>query len=368
MTLNDSCGLLRDLPTGAEILIARLRSLGDIVLETPGIAALHAWRPDLRISVLVEPRFAAVLEGNSAVSELIYSRGFAGTARALRNRRFAAVYNQHGGPRSALLTGFSGSPRRVGWKGFQFSFCYNVRVPDALEFYGRPVVHTVEHRISQLYATGLPCGPIPRAQVFPRADAIESVSRGLRQKGIAFDVAYAVIQPGARSAAMRWPAAKFAEIARWLQKMYGIASVVNLGAGDKEIAADVHREMQNCTVIPELLSLRELIALVAGARLFVGNDSGPAHLAAAAGKPCVVIFGPTNPVQWHPWRVEHRVIETGAEFRSMRGDKSFTVTESRSIQAIEVGEVRGACAELVAAGATSGGAKEGIASEDIKGG
>lgn len=354
MTRIDSSSLLPGLSQGAGILIARLRSLGDIVLETPVIAALHEWRPDLRISVLVEPRFAAVLEGNPAVSELIFSRGFIETARALRSRRFAVVYNQHGGPRSALLTAFSDSPRRVGWKGFQFPFCYNVQVPDAPEFYGRPVVHTVEHRISQLYVTGLPRGPIPRAQAFPRADAIESVERALRQNGIAPGVPYAVMQLGARSAAMRWPAARFAEIARWLQKERGIASVVNLGNSDNVIAAEVRREMESCAVIPQALSLRELIALVAGARLFVGNDSGPAHLAAAAGKPCVVIFGPTNPAQWRPWQVEHRVITTGAQFRPVRGDKSVAVTEPRPIQSIEVHEVHEACVELLAATSVEG--------------
>jgi len=377
LTLNDSSSILPGLPQGAEILIARPRSLGDIVLETPVIAALHEWRPDLRICVLVEPRFAEVLEGNSAVNELIFSREFIETARALRRRRFAVVYNQHGGPRSVLLTAFSDSPRRVGWKGFQFPFSYNVQVPDALEFYGKPVVHTVEHRISQLYATGLPRGPLPRAQVFPQAGAIESVQRSLRQKGIAPGVAYAVMQPGARSAAMRWPVAKFAEIARWLQKLHGIASVVNLGAGDEDLAPEVRREMRTCAVIPEPLSLRELIALAAGARFFVGNDSGPAHLAAAAGESCAVIFGPTNPVQWHPWQVEHRVIETGAEFRPVRGDKSVAVTEPRSIQSIDVEEVRRACAELLAAapvastsapsGATSGGPKEEIGRNNIEG-
>jgi heptosyltransferase-3 len=353
LTRNDSCGLLRDLPPGAKILIVRLRSLGDIVLETPAIAALHEWRPDLHISVLVEPRFADVLEGNPAVGDLILSGGFTETALVLRGRRFAAVYNQHGGPRSALLTAFSGCPRRVGWKGFQFPFCYNVLVPDAMEFYKRPIVHTVEHRISQFYATGLPRGPIPRAQIFPPKDAMESVERLLRQKGIRSDSGYAVMQPGARSAEMRWPPAKFAEVARWLQEKHGIASVVNLGTSDGDVAAEVRREMENCAVIPESLSVRELIALAAGARLFVGNDSGPAHLAAAAGKPSAVIFGPTNPAQWHPWQVEYRVVDTGAKFRAVRGDKSVAVDEPRSIQSISVEEVRGACAELLASAQNS---------------
>lgn len=344
---NDPSSLLPELPRGAEILIVRPRSLGDIVLETPAIAALHAWRPDLRISVLVEERFAAALEGNPAVAALIFSRGFSETARELRRKKFAAVFNQHGGPRSAFLTATSGSPLRVCWKGFQYSFLYNVLVPDAREFFGTPIVHTVQHRISQFYATGLPRGPIPCAQVFPQRDAMQSVVHMLAEKGIAAGAAYAVLQPGARLASMRWPAVRFAEVARWLRSERGIASVVNLGAGDSEVAANVRRELHDCAVIPEPLSLRELIALVAGARLFIGNDSGPAHLAAAADRPSVVLFSSTNPAQWCPWQSEHRILHTGAVFHPRRGDKTIAETEPRSIDSIGAAQVQAACAELL---------------------
>lgn len=266
--------MLPDLPQGAEVLVARLRSLGDIVLETPAIAALHAWRPDLRICVLVEPRFQGALEGNPAVAELLFSDRFAATVARLRRRRFPILYNQHGGPRSALLTAASGSPRRVGWKGFQFSFAYNVQVPDAGEFYGRPVVHTVEHRISQFYWTGLPRGPIPKAQVFPQREAMDRVRGVLEENGIRRGVPYAVLQPGARSATMRWPAAKFAAVARWLRDARGIASVVNLSAREEEIAGEVRKEMRDCAVVPQAMDVRELIALVAGRGFSWGTTRG----------------------------------------------------------------------------------------------
>jgi ADP-heptose:LPS heptosyltransferase len=340
--------LLSDLPRGAQILIVRLRSLGDMVLETPAIAALHAWRPDLRICVLVEPWCAAVLEGNSAVSEVILSRGFVETARELRRHRFPIVFNQHGGPRSALLTAASGSPARVCWSGYQYSFLYNVQVPDKQEFFGTADVHTVEHRISQFYWAGLPHGPIPRTEVFPQPDAAETVARALNEKGIAQGAAYAVLQPGARLPAMRWPIEKFAEIARWLRESRGIASVVNIGRGDADVAREVRRSMSDCAVFMDSLDVRELIALIAGARLFVGNDSGPAHVAAAAGRPSVVIFSTTNPKEWHPWQTEHRIVHTNAVFESRRGDKSIAVRAERTIDSIGIDEVRAACDDLLA--------------------
>jgi ADP-heptose:LPS heptosyltransferase len=359
LKLNDPSRLLADLPPGSKILIVRPRSLGDLVLETPVIAALHDWRPDLQVSILAEPRFAAVFEGNPAVSDLILSRGFLETARELRKHRFPVAFNQHGGPRSALLTVASGARTRVGWKGFQFSSFYNVQVPDAREFYGTPIVHTVEHRISQFYWTGLPRGPIPRAQVFPQPDAVASVARVLAENGIGAGASYAVLQPGARLPKMRWRAARFAELARWLRSERGISSVVNLAGGDAEVASDVRREMQESAVILDSLSLRELIALIAGAKLFVGNDSGPAHLAAASACPAVVIYGPTNPAQWHPWQSEYRAIHTGATFNPRRGDKSMAESELRGIDSVTFEEVSRACQALLTspAGPKSAGLK-----------
>ena len=348
MKPSDSLSLLPGLPLGSELLLTRLRSLGDIVLETPAISALHAWRPDLRICVLLEERFAPALEGNPAVAEVIFSRDFRETAAALRRRRFPVAFNQHGGPRSAILTAASGAPLRVCWKGFQFSFLYNVHVPDAEEFYGIPIVHAVEHRISQFYATGLPRGPIPRAQIFPQAGAAQQVSRMRAGRGLAEGAPYAVLQPGARLASMRWPAAHFAEIARWLREAHGIASIVNLSGNETDIAADVRKELQECAVVPEPCNLRELIALIAGARLYVGNDSGPTHLAAAAGRPSVAIYGATSAAQWGPWQTKHRVVTTGATFRAVRGDKLQVASEPRSIESIRVEEVRDACEELLA--------------------
>jgi heptosyltransferase-3 len=345
---NDPSTLLPALPKGAEVLIIRLRSLGDLVLETPVIAALHSWRPDLRIKALVEPRFAPVLEGNPAIAELILSRSLGETALDLLRRKFPIVFNQHGGPRSAMLTGVSGSPLRVGWAGYQYSFLYNVVVPDAQEFYGTSAVHTVEHRISQFYFTGLPRGPIPRAQVFPQPDAVATVARKLAEKGIAARAPYAVLQPGARLPGMRWPIAKFAEIARWLHERRGLATIVNLGARDDEIAAEVRGEMQHCAaVLDNQLDVRELIALIAGSRIVVGNDSGPAHLAAALQRPSVVIFGVTDPAQWRPWQSAHRIVKTGATFDHPRGDKAVIVGNPRPISSITFDEVRQNCEDLL---------------------
>ncbi|MGA3212234.1 MAG: glycosyltransferase family 9 protein [Terriglobales bacterium] len=346
MTPKNASSVLPDLPPGAKVLILRLRSLGDLVLETPAITALHRWRPDLRIAVLAEPRFAPVFEGNPDVDEVIQSRKSLQTAGELRSRGFAAVFNQHGGPRSVLLTRASGAPVRVGWQGFQFSFLYNVTVPRPQEVFGRVTVHTVEHRMSQFYWTGLPRGPIPPLTVVLQPDAEISVGRWLDswriEKGN-----YAVLQPGAKVPAMRWPVAKFAAVARWLMDNHGIPSIVNLDASDAEVALEARQAFKGCGVVADAMNVRELIALIAGARLVVANDSGPAHLAAALQRPSVVIFSHTNPEKWKPWQAPHRIVQTGAVYDSIRGDETIVVSESRPVGAIPVEEVASACAELL---------------------
>jgi ADP-heptose:LPS heptosyltransferase len=288
-----------------------------MVLLTPALTALHDWRPDLRLTVLVEPAYAVVLEGNPAVAEVLLMRGSVDSALQLRRARFPVVFNQHAGPTSALLTAASGAPGRVCWAQRQFSFLYNVHVPAAATFYGCQAVHSVEHRLTQFYWTGLPRGPIPPASVYPQPDAIASVKHKLAERGVAAGQAYAVLRPGAAaSSKLRdsrcWPVEKFAAIARWLADTRGFVPVVDLGPGDREIVPLVERHLApHCTVLNSL-DLRELIALIAGARLFVGNDTGPTHIAAAAGRPVVAIFGSSDPVQWRPWGVEHRVVKSGA--------------------------------------------------------
>jgi heptosyltransferase III len=340
--------LLPSLPQGAEVLLLRLRSLGDLVLETSVIRALHEWRADLRISVLAEERFAAVFEGNPGVAEVILSGGIMATASELRRRNFAVLFNQHGGPRSALLTGMSGARIKVGWRGYQYDFVYDVKVPDAPESFAGIVPHTTEHRHSQLWFTGLPRGPIPPAQLFPQPAAAASAAQKIAEKGIAPGTPYALLQPGARTAPMRWPLGKFAALAKWLRDAHNIASVVNIGARDEALAAQAVSAFQGTAAIPDPpLTVRELIALTAAASLFVGNDSGPAHIASALDRPTVTLFSETDPAQWGPRNARGIAFSTGATFTHPRGDKAVLQTQPRPISSITLEEVQQACEQLL---------------------
>jgi ADP-heptose:LPS heptosyltransferase len=339
--------LLAALPRGARVLIIRLRPLGDMVLLTPALAALHSWRPDLRLTVLAEPSVAPVLEGNPAVAEILLHRQFASTVAAIRQRHFPIVFNQHAGPTSALLTCLSGAPVRVCWERRQFSWAYNVHVPPPSAFYGRDDVHTVMQRMTQFYATGLPRGPIPPAAIYPSATARESVSRLLAARGMDASAPYAVVRPGATHSNKRWSVENFAVIALWLRRERGISTIVNLGPGDEQLAAPIRDlcggDSSGSAAVPVIdgLALPELMALLAGARLLVGNDTGPTHIAAAASVPIVVLFGASNSVHWRPWATDYRLLQSSQP--AMPG-----------LPSIRLEQVQAACAELLSPPPASG--------------
>jgi ADP-heptose:LPS heptosyltransferase len=348
LKLENPSSLLPSLPPGAAVLVIRLRSIGDVVLTLPAIAALNAWRPDLRISILLEPFCAPLVEGNPGIREVLLRRGLWPTATELRRRHFSMAFNMHGGPTSAFLTRLSGAPVRVCWAKRQLSFFYNVQVPLDFPVNGRTEMHTAEHRVQQFLWTGMPEGTIPPATVYPQADAVESVQRQLAAKRIAPGDRYAVLRPGGSGAGKRWPVEHFAAIAAWLRKTHGLTPVVNLGPGDEEIAAQVEKHLSPVSVVVDSLDLRQLIALLDGASLFVGNDTGPTHIAAALRRKCVVIFGSSASAVWSPWKTDYRLVQNKFPCQGCPQGHCESFSESRCILSVTVEQVREACEALLA--------------------
>jgi heptosyltransferase III len=339
--------LLPDLPRDANLLVIRLRSIGDVVLTLPAVQALHDWRPDLKIHMLVEPLCVPLLEGHPAISEVMVLRKFWDTVRQLRRRHFASAFNMHGGPTSAFLTRLSGAPVRVCWAQRQFSSFYNLQVPIHFPVAGRTEMHTAEHRLQQFLWTGLPEKPLPAARVYVDPKAANLVRQRLAEQDVKPGEPYGVLRPGASQANKRWPVERFAAIARWLREAHGIASVVNLGPGDEQIEAEVRKHFTSVGVIMDSLDLRGLIALLAGSCFFLGNDTGPTHVAAALGKKCVVIFGASDSKVWSPWKTEYRLVENPFPCKQCPRGKCESLAASQCIFSISVEDVREACEALL---------------------
>ena len=124
--------------------------------------------------------------------------------------------------------------------------------------------------------------------------------------------------------------------------------MVILGPGENEIATAVRERFASDAIVLDSLELRLLIALIAGARIFVGNDAGPAHLAAAAGTPAAIIFGSSSSVHWGPWKVEHRVVQNDFPCNPCKGDRCYAFDEPKCILSVTFEQVREACEALLA--------------------
>ncbi|MBI3696189.1 MAG: glycosyltransferase family 9 protein [Acidobacteria bacterium] len=277
--------------------------MGDTVLTTPALALLHEARPDLEIFVAVERPWDRLLESNPALAGVIpFERGGRWNALAAVRRLHAPLcVNLHGGSTSAWLTALAGARWRAGFGHFAFQAVYNVRIPRAQEILGRASdapVHTAEHLASAVFYLGVGQREIPGARLF----AGDPPARP----------PYAVLHAAASDITKQWPAARFAELARRLRREQGLEPLLLAGPGEDGLLAG----MKEFTTFDNL-SLGEMMALLKGAELFVGNDSGPAHVAAAFGVPCVAIFGSSDSRVWYPWKTRRQVVESAGGIQAV---------------------------------------------------
>jgi ADP-heptose:LPS heptosyltransferase len=280
--------IIAKLPKQSRVAIIRLRSLGDCILLTPAIQLLHYARPDLRIGVVVEDRFADVFRGNPAIAEVLPP-----TVRALRAFGPSLCLNLHGGSRSARLTMLSGADIRAGLDIFRPALVYNALIPTAQEILGiERRVHTAEHMASTMFYLGVERTWIPRAFVPAPEGRSPHAPAG----------AYAVFHPLAATPEKTWPAQGFVEAAEFVSKNMGLEPVFIGGPGEDLSMFSRWRLVSGA-------ALSEVARLMRDASLFLGNDSGPAHLAAAFGLPLVVLFGPSDSEIWSPWRTVGKVIK-----------------------------------------------------------
>jgi predicted lipopolysaccharide heptosyltransferase III len=287
-----------------KVLLVRLRSIGDTVLSTPCLYSLKRFLPHAEIDILLEDWVAPVLDGLPCVDNVVtLERGStssrARTARRLRAKRYDVVYNLHGGTTATLLTRASGAPHRVGYRDYQYARLHNHLSPSSSLLWGRNKTHSVEQQLALLGWTGVPVSDRPPTQLAITPSAEASVVRRLQAAGLQNEK-FVVIHPATAFATKQWASEKFARVADALAAR-GLAVVVLTARTETGIANEVQKHASAPTLALTDLSLPEITALLAKARLFVGNDSGIAHMAAAVKTPSVVIFGSSNIAHWSPW-------------------------------------------------------------------
>lgn len=329
------------------LLFVKLKHIGDALLLTPTLTAARASYPQARIWVVVRRGTEGILGGCTAIDELRTAAAPEAARRSrfdwwrdlrlsreLRRQRFDHAFELSDGDRGRWLCWLSGARHRgTNLAGRPLGWWWERRFDRRSAFAWQN-----RHRVEKDFYTVHDClpleGPVPPLS-FSSARA-STPSLGQRAG------AYAVVHAGTRWKRKRWPLEKWVELGRWLGRQVP-QMVLSVGPDPEEVrlAAELRAAWGAQTLSTEgRLSWAGLAGLLYGARLFVGVDTAAMHLAAACQCPTVAIFGPSNPVEWAPWRVEHRLVRPPPE-------ALVRLPPQRQIEAVEFEEVRRACAELL---------------------
>lgn len=311
------------IPTPKKILALKLRSLGDTVLMTAALNELKRAYPQAEIHVAVTSTWAPLLESHPAIKKLwTYDRYVERAARAkaaarlalkLRKERFDCVINFHASPSSSMISFATGARvRSVHFHGHKDRNRHStVTVP------GKGVLKPIiERDMDTVRALGVHVPPGRLPQIYLQASEKNEARDTISRLGLPTPVM--MIGLGASRPTKRWPVDRFASLAvEWaLKKQGGILAIAGpdesaeiknfLKAVDDHLSLAVPDATQRSVVRSRItsehqLGLRKLAALISQASVFVGNDSGPRHIAVAVETPSVTLFGPEHPFEWHPY-------------------------------------------------------------------
>ena len=283
---------------GPRILVVRLGSMGDVIAALPAVASLKQTLAQSRITWVIEPRWAVLLEGNPHVDAVIqFDRrtfdGFRTAWRELRRERFDLAVDFQGLVKSALLATVA-RPERI----FGFTADYAREAP-ASWFYSNKVsirlYHAVERNLDLAVAAG--ASRIVRTFALPAGEPEGELPEG----------DFVLASPLAGWGAKQWPLENYRELTRLLRSEFGLTLVLN--APNR---IDVEGAWTHVSAIPGLIhATRRAVAVV-------GIDSGPTHLAAALGKPGVAIYGPTDPARHGPYGETIQVLRIADAVTSYR--------------------------------------------------
>lgn len=304
MTIGDREG-------GRRILIVRPSALGDVCKSVGVLASLaRAW-PEAQIDWLVQEEFAPAISRHPALHEAIgfarrriggeLRRGRPGALRRLvaelRSRRYDVVVDCQGLLRSGFFARATGAPLRIGFADAR---------EGAWAFYNRPVRvgadrHVVERMGELARAAG--AEPVADLRLYAAPDDTEWAASRLGE-------GYVVLAPTSRWPGKRWPETRFADLARALAAERRI--VIVGGAGEREQVPRLRELVKVDRRMVDLMGetkIGQLMAVVAGADLVVGNDSATVHMAVGFDRPLVALFGPTRVALVGPYRREADVIQ-----------------------------------------------------------
>jgi heptosyltransferase I len=292
------------------ILIVKLGSIGDIVHTLPALAAIRNQLPDAEISWVVEKSAAEILHGNALIDNLIEvdTQSLRGgkiveeilldvskQIRSLRKFRFDIAIDFQGLLKSAVIAKLSGAKRRWGFsrEGLREPTS-RMLLTDTVET--PPRLHVIRKNLA-LAGRALEIEVPDENFEFPISISTEHEQEALAINTEAGSGNFAILNPGGGWVTKLWHAEKFAELADMLWERKHVVPVITTGPGESKLAEKIRVAARSGKLVFAQLSLKGFYGLVNHARVYVGGDTGPTHIAVAACTPIVGLFGPT---EW--WR------------------------------------------------------------------
>jgi len=286
------------------ILIVKLSSIGDVVHTLPSLAALRRAFPDSYITWIVERKAASILENNSYIDQLIeidtrkwrkdlLSRETWQIVRQklkqIKQRPVDVALDFQGLLKSGLVAFLSGAARRIGFESSA------LREPASEIFLTDQIAvnrnsHMIEKNLSLLRALNVTASGRYEFPIAIAPEDEEIVEKQLAKLGAG---QFAIINPGGGWPTKLWRAENYGPLCDWLWERYKLFPLITYGPGEEALADAVLKSSKRGCAQKLDLTLKQFVALARKAKLFVGSDTGPLHLAAAVGTPIVSLFGPT---------------------------------------------------------------------------
>ena len=343
------------------VLVTKLRHHGDVLLASPVFQVLANRMPHAQVDALVYADTRDMLAGHPAIARTftvdrawkraglaVQARHEGALLRSLQERRYQLVVHLTEHWRGAWLVQalrprWSVAPAREG-RFWRWSFSHHYKLPRATPR------HTVELNLDSLRRLGIYPEEHEKSLVMRPGDEAEAKVAGLLGEAGLGAGSFVHVHPTSRWLFKAWTDAANAELLRRLAR--DGHRIVLTAAPDPREKAIVGRILEEARVpVTDLsgqLSLRELAAVAARARLFVGVDSAPMHIAAAVGTPVVALFGPSGEREWGPWRVPHRVVTSDHPCRPCGNDGCGGGKVSECLTRLPVDRVHAAVNELLA--------------------
>jgi len=339
------------------ILLIQPSRIGDIIFSLPTLSALRRTFPRARITWLVDDRCQDLVEGHpdldevlvvpfKAIEEALKKRDWKGVGqtfsrlkRELRSRSFDLSIDLHGLAKSALLVWMAGARFRIGSAN-------TTGMKECSGFFSREIPprlndrHTVERNLSVIDFLGGPTKDV-RFQLTISEAAQSQVREILVSAGRREQERLVVIHPGAGWLSRRWPADRFAELINTLGLTPGLWLAVIGGAAGGSQEDRLFEQLFPLIRVPVInlvnrLSLKQLIALLKETDLFIGNEAGPMHLAAALDRPLVAIIGPTRPELTGPFGPKALIIRKPVSCSPCRERNCSELTCMKAIEVTDV--------------------------------